>query len=191
LSETSLFSLGFEPWIFLEFLGISRPNLDFSMGYGASAVDIFYSLLSPRYSQQRSVGHLRPRALPATGRSRSIIVMDRQPNRSSGFQQAFATNRLSSSNDCELGRAAPLAATRTSNATNRHFLFRPASNGRSGGSRRALYVFEQPRGQAVDADHVLLAGFDRVIALGASPIKRRELAVIVEGRRPIAAGRLR
>ena len=32
-----------EVWISLDFLGFSRPNRDFSMGYAAKSVEIFFS----------------------------------------------------------------------------------------------------------------------------------------------------
>ena len=36
-----------EGWISLDFLGFSRPNRDFSMGYGALSEETFFSALFP------------------------------------------------------------------------------------------------------------------------------------------------
>jgi hypothetical protein len=36
-----------ERWIHLDFLGFSRPNRDFSMGYAAGSEETFFSALSP------------------------------------------------------------------------------------------------------------------------------------------------
>jgi hypothetical protein len=46
----SLFGFGtsaFEPWILLDFLGFSRPNRAFSMGYAAKGSELFFVPLRP------------------------------------------------------------------------------------------------------------------------------------------------
>ena len=51
-SETSLFLLGFEPWIVLEFLGISRQNWRLFNGLRSFSRGKFLLAPPPRYNQQ-------------------------------------------------------------------------------------------------------------------------------------------
>src|ERR1700686_4872856 len=68
LARVHWFSFGLAAWFSLVFLGFSCPNLDFSMAYGRSAARQFFSLLSPKLTQHRSVAMTRLQPVSTDGR---------------------------------------------------------------------------------------------------------------------------